>query len=111
MLTRKRRFCSFKICAIFILFCDLLKKGIVAHAEELTKNFHLINILFYHTLKSANFLAFSWGDDLNEIEKRQLFSRSGINGIIYDRISEKNLANMPSSPCIGNNGNVNELSS
>ena len=61
----------------------------MAHAEELTKNFHLINILFYHTLKSANFLAFSWGDDLNEIEKRQLFSRSGINGIIYDRISEK----------------------
>ena len=53
-------------------------------------------------------MAFSWGDDLNEIEKRQLFSRSGINGIIYDRISEKNLANMTSSPHTDNA--VNELS-
>jgi glycerophosphocholine phosphodiesterase GPCPD1 len=63
--------------------------GIVAHAEELSQNYHLINILFNHTSKSANFLAFSWGDDLNQIEKRQLFSQSGINGIIYDRISEQ----------------------
>lgn len=60
----------------------------MAHAEELTKNLHLINILFNHTLKSANFLAYSWGDDLNELDKRQLFTQSGINGIIYDRINE-----------------------
>ena len=83
-----------------------LIKGIVAHAEELTKNFHLINILFYHTLKSENFLAFSWGDDLNEIEKRQLFSRSGINGIIYDRISEKTLAHLPSVASVANDQDV-----
>jgi glycerophosphocholine phosphodiesterase GPCPD1 len=60
--------------------------GIVAHAEELSKNYHLISILFNHTLKSANFLAFSWGDDLNEINQRLHFSNSGINGIIYDRV-------------------------
>lgn len=65
-------------------------KGIVAHAEELTKNLHLINILFNHASKSANFLAYSWGDDLNELDKRRLMSESGINGIIYDRIHESN---------------------
>ena len=60
----------------------------MAHAEELTQNLHLINILFNHTSKTTNFLAYSWGDDLNEMEKRKLFSESGINGIIYDRINE-----------------------
>jgi hypothetical protein len=64
-------------------------KGIVAHAEELTQNMHLINILFSHTSKSTNFWAYSWGDDLNEVEKRKAFYESGgINGIIYDRIEE-----------------------
>jgi hypothetical protein len=60
----------------------------VAHAEELSKNLHLISILFSHTSKSTNFFAYSWGDDLNEVDKRELFSKSGINGIIYDRINE-----------------------
>jgi hypothetical protein len=62
----------------------------VAHAEELTANMHLINILFSNTSRSANFLAYSWGDDLNEADKRKLLSQSGFNGIIYDRINESN---------------------
>ena len=62
----------------------------MAHAEELTKNLHLTNILFSHTSKSANFFAYSWGDDLNEIESREKLIKSGINGVIYDRINESN---------------------
>jgi hypothetical protein len=60
----------------------------VAHAEELTNNMHLINIMFSNTTKSKNFLTYSWGDDLNEVEKRKMFTERGINGIIYDRIDE-----------------------
>jgi glycerophosphocholine phosphodiesterase GPCPD1 len=63
--------------------------GIVAHAEELTANLHLMNIIFNNTTKSTNnFLAYSWGDELNEIEKRKLLTESGFHGIIYDRINE-----------------------
>lgn len=62
--------------------------GLVAHAEELTKNMHIINLLFSHTSKTANFLAYSWGDDLNDLDKRQLLSQAGLHGIIYDRINE-----------------------
>lgn len=66
----------------------------MAHAEELTKNLHLINILFNQSTKSANFLAYSWGDDLNELDKRRLMSESGLNGIIYDRINESDRINI-----------------
>lgn len=62
--------------------------GIVAHAEELTRDMHIINLLFSHTEKTANFLAYSWGDDLNDLDKRQQLTQLGINGIIYDRINE-----------------------
>ena len=62
--------------------------GIVAHAEELTSNLHLINIIFNNTSKTTNFLAYSWGDELNQAEKRKLLTESGFNGIIYDRINE-----------------------
>ena len=64
--------------------------GIVAHSEELSQNLHLTKILFNHTTKSANFLSYCWGDELNEIEKRKLFLDHGIDGIIYDRINELN---------------------
>ena len=49
---------------------------------------HLVKIMFNNTAKSTNFLAYSWGDELNEIEKRKLLSESGLNGVIYDRINE-----------------------
>lgn len=62
--------------------------GLVAHAEELTKDMHIVNLLFSHTSKTANFLAYSWGEDLNDQEKRKFLSQSGLNGIIYDRINE-----------------------
>ena len=60
----------------------------MAHAEELTANMHLVNILFSNIPKSANFLAYSWGDQMNEADKRKLLTQCGINGIIYDRINE-----------------------
>lgn len=62
--------------------------GLVAHAEELTQNLHIVNLLFSHSAKTANFLAYSWGEELNDLDKRQQLSQLGINGIIYDRINE-----------------------
>lgn len=63
--------------------------GIVAHTEELSKNSHLIrNLLKIDELNSANFLSYAWGDELNESDKRKLYKKTGINGIIYDRIQD-----------------------
>ena len=78
-------FCWF-ILGTFLMAIEFFLKGIVANTEELHENLHLINILFNDSLKSANFLSYAWGDELNQIEKRKLFVRNGINGIIYDRV-------------------------
>lgn len=61
--------------------------GIVAHTEELTLNKQLTNELFIGSdPKTTNFLRYAWGDELNESEKRKLYKKTGLNGIIYDRI-------------------------
>lgn len=61
--------------------------GIVAHTEELTQNQNLIQDLFIGSNPSTtNFLRICWGDELNESNKRKLYKKNGLNGIIYDRI-------------------------
>lgn len=62
--------------------------GIVAHAEDLANNSEAKSILYTHSTKSGNFYAYTWGDYLNETEKRRAISELGINGVIYDRMNE-----------------------
>jgi hypothetical protein len=40
--------------------------------------------------KDSSFLVYSWGDDLNELSNRLLFSSYGIDAVIYDRVNELN---------------------
>ncbi len=44
---------------------------------------------FIKKQKSTNFLVYSWGKDLNNLENRKTFKKD-FDGIIYDRIYEKN---------------------
>lgn len=61
--------------------------GIVAHTEEISANDLLMQDLFIGSdLKTTNFLRIAWGEELNEQNKRKLYKKTGLNGIIYDRI-------------------------
>lgn len=67
--------------------------GIVAHTEEISGDSQLMNDLFIGSdLRTTNFLRIAWGEELNEQNKRKLYKKTGLNGIIYDRIqiSDKN---------------------
>jgi hypothetical protein len=44
---------------------------------------------FIKKQKSTNFLVYSWGQDLNNLENQKTFKKD-FDGIIYDRIYEKN---------------------
>lgn len=62
--------------------------GIVAHTEELSQNQQLIKDLFIGSNPSTtNFLRICWGDELNQSNNRKLYKKNGLNGIIYDRIT------------------------
>ena len=58
------------------------------HAEELMKAKDLIS--FIEQQQSFNFLAFSWGQDLNNHLNRSILRQANFDGIIYDRINERN---------------------
>lgn len=63
--------------------------GIVAHTEEISQNTSLYEDLFIGSNpKTTNFLRIAWGDELNESNKRKMYKRTGLNGIIYDRIHD-----------------------
>jgi hypothetical protein len=58
----------------------------------LASNLNLIKNIFNNdSSKLSNFLGYSWGDHLNDSERRKLFIEHGLNGIIYDRIDENRI--------------------
>jgi len=59
----------------------------VAHTEELSNDKKLIEDLFIGSdPRSTNFLRFAWGDELNNSAHRITYKKTGLNGIIYDRV-------------------------
>lgn len=61
--------------------------GIVAHTEELSYDKKLIEDLFIGSdPRSTNFLRIAWGDELNHSNNRITYKKTGLNGIIYDRV-------------------------
>jgi len=61
--------------------------GIVAHTEELSNDKKLIEDLFIGSdPRSTNFLRIAWGDELNSSAHRITYKKTGLNGIIYDRV-------------------------
>ncbi|CAI5683285.1 unnamed protein product [Oreochromis niloticus] len=57
--------------------------GISAHTEELLKH-----LTYIGDAQSKGLVVFSWGDDNNDHETRRKLRQQGIDGLIYDRISE-----------------------
>uniref|UniRef100_A0A3Q3C5Z5 Glycerophosphocholine phosphodiesterase GPCPD1 n=1 Tax=Haplochromis burtoni TaxID=8153 RepID=A0A3Q3C5Z5_HAPBU len=66
--------------------------GISAHTEELLKYLSYIG-----DAQSKGLVVFSWGDDNNDHETRRKLREQGIDGLIYDRISESLVPYLDSS--------------
>uniref|UniRef100_A0A3B3RHK6 Glycerophosphocholine phosphodiesterase GPCPD1 n=1 Tax=Paramormyrops kingsleyae TaxID=1676925 RepID=A0A3B3RHK6_9TELE len=61
--------------------------GISAHTEDLLRNMDLIR-----DAQSKGLVIFCWGDDNNDHENRRKLREHGIDGLIYDRIFECQMA-------------------
>lgn len=77
------RTASIPMATYFALSAGLL--GINVHAEDLLRDFSLINFVKEHKL-----VLFCWGEDINHSDVIRSFKEQGVDGVIYDKVDEFN---------------------